>query len=478
MRDSTNEGLIHAPSLNHATTAAVLRNGYLANEGRLAVNLSSRRVRLALGILEGMRGGQSLGALLGYQFERHVHDNGPLHVRDLIYQMRRAFPLVANQIDQTNNEDGEAQESIAAMNVVDGRKLVEHVESTTPQFTYPFGAALPPRRADQQQAMTNAVAHIRDINDAVADLVLAEGVHQAVLGNYDRSAGTLDAFAKGGYPPEPEVIRTPRSGIALTLRTAIHLSPAPDANPLPGTDPTPLALAEPALNVWLRDRLPAPAIVGCQVSFTDRGSDAERTVFVGQDKLELHPIDLLYRVQTGAEQALGDIDERILHYVQTNEAPRHDRRITIQYTTRVADRVTWFELQAVLRSLRALLGSRPLQPADLVRANDAGSDQQQMVSLDAARVTTPNEVLRTTLLPLLATLTTALNNPAVTIDDALERFVTTVSKFAAYRLPQTGTGFVYEWRAGAYAALAGRLRQRVEDWNRRLARFDAADPGV
>jgi hypothetical protein len=93
MRDSTNEGLIHAPSLNHATTAAVLRNGYLTNEGKLAVNLSSRRVRLALGILEGMRGGQSLGALLGYQFERHVHDNGPLQVRDLVYPMRRAFPL-------------------------------------------------------------------------------------------------------------------------------------------------------------------------------------------------------------------------------------------------------------------------------------------------------------------------------------------------------------------------------------------------
>ena len=58
---STNLGLMHAPSLNQATTAAVLRNGYQANDGRLAVDLSSRRVRLALGILEGMRNGQSLG---------------------------------------------------------------------------------------------------------------------------------------------------------------------------------------------------------------------------------------------------------------------------------------------------------------------------------------------------------------------------------------------------------------------------------
>ncbi|HEX7571839.1 MAG TPA: hypothetical protein VF514_01995, partial [Bacteroidota bacterium] len=102
MQDSTNEGLIHAPSLNHATTAAVLRSGYSANEGRLAVNLSSRRVRRALDIMEGMRNGQSIGALLGYQFERFVFDNGPLQVLNLIYPMRRAFPLAANQIANTS----------------------------------------------------------------------------------------------------------------------------------------------------------------------------------------------------------------------------------------------------------------------------------------------------------------------------------------------------------------------------------------
>ena len=48
-----------------------------------------------------MRGGQSLGALLGYEFERHVHDNGPLTVRALVYPLRREYPLVANQIQST-----------------------------------------------------------------------------------------------------------------------------------------------------------------------------------------------------------------------------------------------------------------------------------------------------------------------------------------------------------------------------------------
>ena len=473
MRDSTNQGLIHAPSLNLATTAAVLRNGYIGNDGRLAVNLASRRVRLALGILEGMRNGQSLGALLGYQFERHVHDHGPLQVRDLIYHLRRAFPLVANQIVKTKTEDGEAKEAIAAMNVVDGRKLVEHVERTR-EFTYPFGVATLPRRpADQETALTDALAHIRDINDAVADLVLAEGIHQAVMGNYDRSAGTLDAFAKGGYPPEPDVIRTPRSGIALTLRTAIHLSPAPPANPLPTIPLTPLATAEPALNAWLQGRLPLPENVGCQVTFTDRVTNGEQTVFISQEQLGLHPNDLVYRVEAGADQALNSLDDCILQYLHAQHAPRYDREIHIRYTERVLGKISWFELQALLRSLRALaVAARPLQPADLMRHNDATHDEQAAVTLPKSRVQTPRDDLQNTHLPALDALAAALANPAITIDDGLAQFVVTVGSLAAYRLPQTGIGFVFEWRAGAYTALTTEIADRVNAWDDRLTRYD------
>jgi hypothetical protein len=475
LRDSTNGGLIHAPSLNHATTAAVLRNGYLANDGQLAVNLSSRRVQLALGILEGMRNGQSLGALLGYQFERHVHDNGPLQVRDVIYHLRRAFPLTADQIEKTKSESEEAREAIAAMNVVDGRKLIEHAERVR-NFIYPFGVtALPRRAADQEAAINNALAHIRNINDAVADLVLAEGVHQAVLGNYERSAGTLDAFAKGNYPPEPEVIRTPRSGIALTLRTAIHLSPEPPANPLFVALPTltPLASIEPAVNSWLADRLPAPADVGCVVSFTNRTTNAVETPFISQQQLGLHPIDLIYRMEAKPDQALSDLDDLILGYLHTHHAPRHDREIVIRHTERVPGRVTWFELQALLRSLRVLLtASRPLQPADLMLANEAERDEQAAVSLPRSRVVAARDNLNDVLMPALDTLSMALGNPAVNIDDALEQFAATGVRFAAYRLPQTGTGFVFEWRAQAYTAFTLKLAERVRKWDDRLDRYD------
>ena len=472
MRDSSNEGLIHAPSLNQATTAAVLRNGYLANEGRLAVNLSSRRVRLALSILEGMRNGQSMGALLGYQLERHIHDHGPLQVRDLVYHLRRAFPLVANQIEKTSTSDGEAKESIAAMNVVDGRKLLEHAERVN-NFTYPFAVATLPRRdAGQELAMTDALASIRDANDAVADLVLAEGVHQAVLGNYDRSAGTLDAFAKGNYPPEPEIVRTPRSGIALTLRSAIHLSPEPPANPLPAITLTPLARAEPALNAWLKQRLPAPDDVGCDVTFTDRVTNVEQTAFISQAQLGLHPIDLIYRIDAQVDQAVNTLDDRILDYVHRHQAPRFDRPILVRYTTRRSGKISWFELQALLSSLRPLVvGSRPLQPADLVRQNDASRDEQATVVLSKNVVQTARDVLHTVHGPALDALITALDNLAMTIDATLAQFAAVMGGLASYRLPQTGVGFLYEWRAGIYSNLTQKIDERVKQWDDRLARY-------
>jgi hypothetical protein len=468
-RDSANQGLIHAPSLNHALTAAVLRNGYIGNDGRLAVNLTSRRVRLALGILEGMRGGQSLGALLGYQFERYVHDHGPLQVRALIYPLRREFALAANQIEKTKTEEGQAKQFVTAMNVVDGRKLIEHVEKED-IFTYPFGrTTLPPANPAQQSALDAALAHIRDINDAIADLVLAEGVHQAVLGNYERSSGTLDAFAKGNYPPEPDVIRTPRSGITLTLRTAIHMPLGPHPAPL-----TPLAKAEPALNAWLRDRLPTPSKTGCRVKFTDRATGASRTEFISQADLGLDAIDLIYRIDTPESQALSDLDDRILHFLYTHAAmvPRLDRPIEILYTQPAAGGLNWFELQALLRSLRAMtVASRPLQPADLVRHNDAQREELPPLSLDVSRIETARDDLRDTRIPELDSLLADLADATINIDAKLEQFSETLGALAAYRLPQTGTGFVYEQRLSIYVTLVDKIDKRVERWNTRLDEY-------
>ncbi|MDH3639263.1 MAG: hypothetical protein OES09_12500, partial [Gammaproteobacteria bacterium] len=112
VQDHENFGYIHAPSLNHAVTAAVLRNGYLSNATpqnpeSLAINLTSERVRVAMGVIEGIRNGQSLAALLGYQFERGLHDQKNLFLDSLIFEFRKQFPLAGNRLSSTRTEDDE-----------------------------------------------------------------------------------------------------------------------------------------------------------------------------------------------------------------------------------------------------------------------------------------------------------------------------------------------------------------------------------
>jgi hypothetical protein len=113
-------GFIHAPSVMQAQTAALLRNAHM-NHARedaqdlFAVDLSSRRVRLATSLLAGVRQGQPLGALLGYLFERKLHEFG--HDAD-IDEFRAIAPL-----KPVNAPGTQPAESIAANNVVDGLEL-------------------------------------------------------------------------------------------------------------------------------------------------------------------------------------------------------------------------------------------------------------------------------------------------------------------------------------------------------------------
>jgi hypothetical protein len=349
-QDPANGGYIHAPSLPHARTAAVLRSGYLANATpanpqSLAVNLSSDRVRLALSMLEGIRNGQSLGALLGYRFERGLHDDhGLAEVDKFIYPLRKAFPLVANAISTTENTDPNVRiEALEARNVMDGRKLVMHVQSVGNPH-YPFGVAgLPPATVDESAALDAELNGLLNIYDAIADLALAEGVHQAVQGNFDRIGATLDAYSSGNFPPEPEVVHTPASGIELTHRVAVHFRPG---LPTPH-DATPRGMAEPALDAWLASVLPPLDKIGCTVTWTDPIANQPRTEPVALSDLGLRPIDVLTLVRPELDQAMRELDDRTIGRVIATRAPRPDAELHIEYRKAPAGMFSVFEVSGI-----------------------------------------------------------------------------------------------------------------------------------
>lgn len=289
-------GFIHAPGLTHATTAAVLRSGRLshqpadANSGALNIDLSSGRVRIGLEIVQGMRNGQTLGALLGYRLERWLHErsgNG-MELDRFIYALRALAPLVAGK----QTDPGAPQEVVAASNVVDGVHLLER-EQRDPasvdqaltngprELGSPDGRYIvqwnPPTVAERA-AVHAAIAEISVVHDAVADLLLAEGVHQLVQGNTLRAAAALDAIAAGeAVPPVPDVVRTPVSGVALTHRLLVAL-PLPAPAGVDGWDTSqPRARAEPALEAWAELQLgaPEPAMIAAGLCALDLVYDAD-----------------------------------------------------------------------------------------------------------------------------------------------------------------------------------------------------------
>ena len=139
-----------------------------------------------------------------------------------IYPLRKKFPLVADNLISTLEETNQSIEAIEARNVIDGLKLIHHIQQTN-NSQYPFGLAGLPNASNTQKAAINAEAdRLLNVHDAISDMVISEEVYQVVQGNFDRAAGNADAFSKGSHPPEIEVVNTPRSGVTLTQRVAIH----------------------------------------------------------------------------------------------------------------------------------------------------------------------------------------------------------------------------------------------------------------
>ena len=61
--------------------------------------------------------------------------------------------------------------------------------------------------------------------DAISDLLLSESVFQVARGNTERAGAVLKALGEGGFMQEPEIVKTPRLGTALTHRFGVHFDP-------------------------------------------------------------------------------------------------------------------------------------------------------------------------------------------------------------------------------------------------------------
>ena len=146
-RSPDSDGYLLAPSLGQASTAAIMRSGFLANHetGAFDVALDSRRTQRAAGVLQGLTRDQPLAALYGYRIERGLRD---ALLGRFIWPLRLAFPWRPAGAAPTD----EPSEAIGARDVVDGVALLDAWEANPNDCPRPAGRGARASRATRSCA--------------------------------------------------------------------------------------------------------------------------------------------------------------------------------------------------------------------------------------------------------------------------------------------------------------------------------------
>jgi hypothetical protein len=321
-----NAGYVLAPSAQHAVAAGVLlsadharridRSGSLRVDD-YAVELSSRRTRDAVAVLDGLREGQAMPALLGYRIERTLTQAGGT-APALIARLRGIASTAARPI----GAGGMPLPDDAAEAVCDGLSLVRRAtaELTVAPDLARLGPTLQqPRPLDTAQTRTllAALEAARDAIDATADVLLAESVFQLSNGNPSRAGGATDILSGAVPPPDRlDVLHPPERGIALNHRLLLAFDPQ---RPLREgwMSGSPRGLADPDLESWMSHLLPLPAAI--LIRLLDRDGTPNGKVFTLQELLAhmpadeppLGPLDLVHAGAEPERIARGPLEARL-----------------------------------------------------------------------------------------------------------------------------------------------------------------------
>ena len=353
---------IHAPSLDQAAAAAVMRSAArranAAGSDHADIDLSSRRVRLARWILDGVRNGRSLGELLGVRFERAIK-NTPGETQ--LGELRTLF------------------KSERAVGVLDGLALQQ---------------AGPPANADA--SVVQAAEGLSDALDAVADALTAESVFQIVRGHPESALTTLDRIAAGEQPPPLTVTESPAPGVRLTHRIVITLPAGFKAPGWPVAN-TPRAKADPLIDAW------CGVLLGPAAATTLTVEDGSRTVAVPLSALEIAAIDVVLACRDGVEELAERVVRAGLAIQPALAAPR------------VTQNRAWKDLAGLCRASASVivhasaLGADVFDPPSVLgpAANEAPGDLPARAADAAAALTAVRDSLAARTNPQAAVLRAA-----------------------------------------------------------------------
>lgn len=293
-------GYIHAPSLNHASAAAVLRNAFLTYEGReenrpFAINLTSTRIRRACRILSGIREGQPLAALLGYQIERSLHDK---KLDQYINEFRTHYPFPEQNEGPSSPGQTSSTESIKPRNVLNGLKLVQGIRlgiqrggTTKSNVLKKIGVSN--IQSGDGPRLLETLSEACDAIDAMTDLLLNESIYQWVQGKFEHAGAALQAMSGQAKPPEVDSIKTPVTGVSARHRVAV-VFPYANSNTINQSRIDVIlnirGAMEPTLDRWVGGLLKNREEISCRVKFNHAGKIHDQPITA--DRLRMYPSTL------------------------------------------------------------------------------------------------------------------------------------------------------------------------------------------
>ncbi len=357
-------GIIHTPGAAQTVASSVFKNSFLAHEQEVdsnpfTVNLTSDRLQKSLSLLEGMRQGQQLEALLGYQLERHLHEN---NLHEEIYTLREKFPLYENT---TGDSTG-----FVNLSVIDGLKAIKNKDS------FP-------------EVVKKQVEKLEDTMDAGLDTLFYEAGYHVTQGNLSQAAAAIDATKGEIEPPAIESLKTKVPGTGIKHKLVMAFQPGVEQFNIENTR----AFAEPNLENWLKDNIGPMNEIVCMVELHNiQDNSLIEKVEVSLVDLNISYLDFLYLSEEPVSDGAGELELRIRNAVleQKGDLPE-ETRYAITDTNPTTGKSLAQALE-VARTAKALLSKcRYLKSDDLTMESE--TIQYDRKTLD--------EIKDSRLLPLL-----------------------------------------------------------------------------
>lgn len=340
--DSKHNEFILAPSINHAITAAILRSSYNnskkgKNDSRLNINLSSLRVRQALRVIDGVRNGLSVGAVLGADLERSMHEayknKENTELDRYIYPLRQLFPLkidIKSEQEKANNNtdiNTNINGNSYAMTVINGELLLSSIlidedktrkKNVSDYLMEPtngikwFHELFKGRPENHKKSLALLIEQIADTFDALGDLVLSEGVYQLVQGNRVAFSALMKNLEDGNVIATPQVTEIPMHSAVIRHKVAVALNCNEEAdisgwNRSISSEYTNnetiienaewiMAKAEPSLNQWVGSLLGNANEIAFVVTRTEivENKEVKTDISCSLADLGISPLEYLY----------------------------------------------------------------------------------------------------------------------------------------------------------------------------------------